>query len=265
MLKIGITEAGDAALHMKEWVAKVSGCDGIVLITKNLTGGLQEKIMELYTSGYKNIVVHATCTGHGGSMIEPNVPNYCTQLEHFFELVAGGFPVTHMVLRLDPIIPSTEGLAVAGDVLEEFCRLKTANHVLSKVRCRVSIVDDYPHVKERFTKSNLATLYPYDSKYPSWSQMRDVAELLSRFREEFVFETCAEDGLTSALIKKGMSDGPVGCVSEKELALFRLEPDPQMTVNPQSRCGCHCLSCKTELLSNKKRCAHKCLYCYWKD
>ncbi len=55
-----------------------------------------------------------------------------------------------------------------------------------------------------------------------------------------------------------------GCVSLKELKLFNLNPDKNMLENMQNRHGCHCLSCKTELLSNKCQCPYKCMYCYWK-
>ena len=33
--------------------------------------------------------------------------------------------------------------------------------------------------------------------------------------------------------------------------------------NQRKLCLCPC--CKTELLNNRTRCEHKCLYCYWKD
>ena len=36
-------------------------------------------------------------------------------------------------------------------------------------------------------------------------------------------------------------------------------------INRQNRNGCLCLACKKEMLTQKHPCAHKCLYCYWKD
>ena len=77
-MKIGITERGDAGINLA-WVAKINQVDGLVLITKNITETFALNVLDLYSKGYK-IIVHCTCTGYGHSELEPNVPDYKTQL-----------------------------------------------------------------------------------------------------------------------------------------------------------------------------------------
>lgn len=112
-LKIGITEAGDAALDFS-WVSKINNVDGVILITKNLTDKLIDEIMK-----HKNkIILHATCTGMGGTCIEPNVPTYMYQLEQVSKLIATGFPAEKITIRIDPIIPTNKGLQTAQKVID---------------------------------------------------------------------------------------------------------------------------------------------------
>lgn len=66
--KIGITEAGDAGIDLS-WAKKMDTVDGAVVVTKAITSGFIQKVLE-----YKDkLVVHVTCTGYGGTILEPNV------------------------------------------------------------------------------------------------------------------------------------------------------------------------------------------------
>ena len=89
--------------------------------------------------------------------------------------------------------------------------------------------------------------------------MKQVATLLNRYNH--IFETCAEMYLSQYA---NCFEGS-GCVGKKDLEIMGLEIPNNLLKNMQNRKGCHCLSCKTELLSCKNRCPHQCLYCYWKD
>lgn len=68
MIKIGITERGDAALDFS-WYDKLSTVSGAILITKNITDEFIHRVMQAYQNGYK-LIIHATCTGWGQSIIE---------------------------------------------------------------------------------------------------------------------------------------------------------------------------------------------------
>ena len=53
--------------------------------------------------------------------------------------------------------------------------------------------------------------------------------------------------------------------TEKLKGVMGLPMDESMYENPQKRTGCHCLSCKTELLTPRVKCEHNCVYCFWKS
>lgn len=250
MIKIGITERGDAGINMA-WVTKINQVNGMVLITKNITQMFITNVLDLYNKGYK-IIVHCTCTGYGGSELEPCVPDYKTQLKALSHLINMGFPAKNCVLRIDPIFPSKNGLNRIQEVINYFISLNT-----DVTRIRVSIVDEYPHVRERYKQRNWTPLYN-GNFYPSNEQIEAVAHVLNSY--PFTYELCAENHLAKQL----HNSQTIGCVSVKDLQLMDISTNEIMTLNPQNRSGCHCLSYKTELLTERKPCPNGCVYCFWK-
>lgn len=251
-MKIGITERGDAGIDLS-WKEKLSSVDGTILITKNITSEFKHHLMHEYNNGRK-IIVHCTCTGWGSTPFEPNVPEYHTQLNQLKILIDEGFPATHCVLRIDPIFPTESGLKQIEKVLEYFISLNTGIN-----RIRVSVYDEYNHVKERLKKAGYNSCYG-NAFYASPEQIKNVGHVLSKY--PYTFETCAEDILCTKYPKHFTQ---VGCVSIKDIDILGLPIPTNMNENGQNRYGCHCLGCKTELLENKHRCQHQCIYCYWRD
>lgn len=247
-MKIGITERGDAGIDLS-WTNKAQNMDVSILITKNITNKFLENVRKLQETN--NLIIHATCTGWGGTYMEPHVPSYEKQLTQLKKLTEF-FPKSQCVLRIDPIIPTTKGLRCVQLVLDKACDLG-----LMPMRVRVSIVDEYRHVKERLAKTNRKPIYDQDRKYPNRTETQAVKALLESYKN-FQFETCAETYLIGQNIEH------TGCVSKKDLDIFGLITE-NINVNPQQRTGCLCLTGKTEMLENKHRCPHKCLYCYWRD
>lgn len=256
-MKIGITERGDAGIDLS-WAEKLQNgnYDGAVLITKNITQQFIEKVMRQYHAGQK-LVVHATCTGWGGTVIEPNVPPFRDQLDHLKDLCDKGFPLSNCVLRIDPILPSPNGIRIISDIFSYAEDLG----LIPAIRIRISIYDEYKHVKERLHQAGLSPLYPGDAFYASTEQFKNVASMLAGF--PYTFYTCAEPKLLR-YTKCGQVI-PRGCISEDDLEIMGIKIPANLSVNKQNRNGCLCLSCKTELLDNRKQCPHKCIYCYWKD
>lgn len=248
-MKIGITERGDAGINLS-WVAKVNQVDGMILITKNITEMFALNVLDLHRKGYK-IIVHCTCTGYGGTELEPCVPNYTSQLFALASLIHEGFPAENCVLRIDPIFPSEKGLNHVRDVLNYFIALNTG-----VTRIRVSIVDEYPHVRERYKQRGWSPLYGGNFG-PSVEQVELVANLLNSY--DFTYEICAENYLACRLRHAHIT----GCVSTKDLDIMNIPAD-KMSLNPQNRKGCHCLSCKYELFEKRQPCPHGCVYCFWK-
>lgn len=252
-IKIGVTERGDAALDFS-WVTSVldGHVDGAIVISKNLSPRLASALIELNAKG-KNIILHAGCTGWGKTPMEPNVPGFGVQLESLKQLITQGFPASRCVLRIDPIIPTSEGIARADAVLTKLERL-----AIPPVRIRVSVMDGYAHALKRMTERG------YDvsslTYKPSAQQLDAVAQMLCSHPGR-LYETCAEDGLALRAPGRFIC---CGCVSNIDLALFGLRYENGFS-NPQNRFGCQCLGCKTELLKHRHPCAHQCAYCYWKD
>lgn len=273
-MKIGITEAGDASLDYT-WVTKAPEMDMMILITKNIT---DKFIREVLPFTHKTIV-HATCTGYGGTRIEPNVPKYTAQLDQVRKLIAYGFPAEQIVVRIDPIIPTEKGLVFVEKIVE---------YIQPDIkRFRISVMDNYPHVKERFKEAKFPILYNGEFQ-ASDEEFAAVDHLLTRlkFRFDATFESCAEPKLTKA--------DPVGCVNTTDMKLLGLTPAGGR--QKKQRTGCLCAAGKTEMLpfnhfhfcafdktpihpnticsmGDCKTCGHHrvygcanmCAYCYWKS
>ena len=273
-LKIGITEAGDPAFDYS-WVAKMEDMDMGILITKNITDKFIEEILKVKDK----VVLHATCTGYGGTVLEKNVPDYKWQLDQVKKLISMGFPREQIVIRVDPVIPTYKGF---GNLL------KVVSYIHNDVkRFRVSVLDNYKHVQERFQKNGLPVLYGGNFQ-ASREEFDNMDSVLRQLRNNYgvTFESCAEVYLTEA--------EKVGCVSQKDLDLFGLKQDT--TELKGQRKTCLCIAGKTEMLTHKrygkckkfgvddslggscgignncKTCEHHevygcpntCLYCYWR-
>lgn len=250
-MKIGITERGDAGLDLS-WEEKIHNMDMSILITKNITPNFKKAVLRWMS--LDKIIVHCGCTGWGGSWLEPNVPPYFDQLYELNDMIANGFPKEQCVLRIDPIVPNDEGIYRLNLVLEK----ARALGLLPGIRVRVSILDEYRHVKTRIRAiGRMEPFYENARKYPTPQETALVRQTLESYGD-ITFETCAEPYLSGKNIEH------TGCISQKDLDVFGLQSDTSY-VNPQNRTGCLCLAGKRELLCNKKRCPHQCLYCYWVD
>lgn len=248
-MKIGITERGDASIDYS-WYNKLSNVDGAVLITKNITDEFINAVITAYNNGHK-LIVHTTCTGFGNTSFEPNVYPYKTQLNQLKKLIDKGFPAVNCVLCIDPVFPTQKGLLKVKEVLDYFDSLNT-----NITRIRISIYDEYRHAKKRLLSIGKHPLY--ENFYADINTMNIVADTLSSLNH--TYEVCAEDYLA---LKYPDVFKCIGCISVKDLQIMKLTI-PQTTLeNGQNRNGCHCLTCKTELLTQKHRCPNNCIYCYW--
>lgn len=240
MIRFGITEAGDAGLDFS-WENKL--LDGNIIITKHMTTNNQ-KLNKALLKNKDRIILHATCTGYGGTKVEPNVPKPYEIYQGVRELIKAGFPSKQIVLRVDPIIPTEKGL-------ETIIQPLTLFEDTGVTRVRYSIIDMYPHVKDRFLKEygNL----PFNTFKAPKKMVDDLLSFIEPYRKYYTFEACAEE----------LPDR-VGCVSKKDYEILRLDTSSIQKGGFQRK-TCACCSSKTELLQNKKRCSSKCIYCYWRD
>lgn len=191
MIKFGITEAGDAGLDYS-WADKL--LDGNIIITKHLTSKNQ-KLIELLLKNREKIILHVTCTGYGGTKMEPYVPKAQEVYSGVMELISKGFPEKQIVLRTDPIIPTEAGLKRVAWVWELFFDANID-------RVRYSVIDMYPHTKERIRA--VFGKVPFESfKAPEY-MLNNVRNYIERYSMFFDFEACAEDlpGKTGCIRKK---------------------------------------------------------------
>lgn len=237
-MKIGITERGDAAVHFEEWLPKLNQVDGAILITKN-PGYLLKHWNDF---DHKKCIIHCTVTGWGGTWLEPHVPTPGNALWAYWKITERADHLAQIVLRIDPIIPTKAGIKKAR-------RVFLAQRSL---RVRTSIMDFYPHVQKRLANwrsfQELLQLQGGDIHLPV--QIRK--DILSKIFGEARIEICGEPGLPCT-----------GCVSSFDLAALNLTA-PKRVGKSKQREACTCLSVKTELLSNRRRCKHECAYCYWR-
>ena len=240
MIKFGITEAGDAGLDYT-WVNKL--LKGNIIITKHLTTK-NVKLINLLIENKDKIILHVTCTGYGGTKMEPNVPKPFEVYQGVRELIDKGFPVNHIVLRTDPIIPTKKGIE---RVIEPWVLFEDTGIT----RVRYSIIDMYAHVKERFLREY--GKLPFEGFKAPQYMIKDLLTAIQDYRKSYDFEACAE-----------YLPDRIGCISKRDYDILGLDTS-DIEVGGYQRKSCACCAGKTELLSNKKRCPSGCLYCYWKD
>lgn len=238
MEKIGITERGDPSYN-RMWMNWVRQDKPAILITKR-----PSILYEILNSHFvnPNVIIHCTITGYSGTKIEPNTPSVENSIEGLFNLVNFLGP-ERIVLRIDPIIPTIKGIARAKQVLEKVLALWNIEY--PKLRVRISFLDNYPHVKERFIQAGLPTL-PYEFH----SLLSDRKSCIKDLNYPTI-EICGEPDMSCT-----------GCISDLDCQILQVKP---VEIDSLQRPTCCCLGQKQELLTKKQRCPVGCLYCYWKD
>lgn len=262
-LVIGITEGSDPAFGNWEQALTDSNgnyiVSGAILITKNLHDALIADILRVNHT--LPISVHATCTGWGGTAMEPHVPTPRIQLRQIRKLIRAGFPRNRITLRIDPIIDVGNGVEVAASV----AKTALAHDILTPndpngVRVRVSVLDCYPHVRDRFRERGIVV--PYNGTFTAPKSTFDKIAIAFKpiIDAGIIINTCAEPLLTA-------NPGFVqqGCLSAHDLDVMGISYDPACLTKCQQRSTCTCLGIKRELLPVKKPCPHQCAYCYWRD
>lgn len=238
---IGTTETGEIAFDLDAFNHLH---DANIIITKRLTNPLIQKLVE----NKDKIILHLTCTGWGGTEIEPLVPDAVTTRAMFKKLIRAGFPVSHVVLRIDPIIYDVQGVEKLNHILDLF-------EDSGITRYRISFLDMYNHTKKRFTEAGMKL--PYETFHaPLERRKRCTDQMIAYGKENGIdIELCGEPGLPST-----------PCVSQKDIDILGLTGEIILRGSAKQRDACGCPSNKKQILTHKPgRCGNKCLYCYWKD
>ncbi len=239
--QVGITESGEVAFNLDTFnnLRKAN-----IIITKRLTDKVIDKLIE----NKEKIILHLTCTGMGGTKIEPFVPSVDVTYEKCKQLIEKGFPISHIVLRIDPIVPTAKGIDTAESVLKKFIPLKIK-------RVRISILDMYKHVKERFSDNGIPL--PFETFHASSSLRTLICEKFSDYskKHDFDMEVCGEPDIDS-----------IPCISQKDIDILGLTDEIKLVGNAGQRKSCSCPANKHEIMAGKPhQCNNGCLYCFWRS
>ena len=240
---IGITERGDAGIDFS-WVDKIQSTAYSVVITKNTT---TERFHKAALENASKILLHATVTGWGGTPMEPNVPSPEESVASVTRLVTEGFPAEQIVWRIDPIVPANGELGLKA-AHRAFRLINESKHIHNITRIRVSVVDGYAHSLRRMAAVGIKPNF----SQASWNRVNDMLRYWEK--QGFTIEACAEPKLYAS---------HTGCVNMLDAQRFGVDI-ANLPINGQKRSGCLCSTAKTELLTNRKQCPHKCAYCYWR-
>ena len=239
--RIGVTESGEISFNLDAFDRLY---DGNIIITKRLTDKVIEKLIE-----YKDkIILHLTVTGMGGTRIEPFVPKAEDTHAKLVKLIESGFPLSHIVIRVDPIVPTEKGIETALGVITAFSGLGIK-------RLRFSFLDNYKHVRKRFKEEGIAELYGGEFHAPL-KLRQEYATKIEEVAHDGGFESveaCGEPGIES-----------LSCLSQRDIDILGLTDKIILEGSAEQRDSCGCPANKTQIVRVKPhRCEHKCLYCYW--
>ena len=247
--KFGITERGDAGLDLS-WQNRLNAVVGAIIISKSDSIELENALLK----HSNKCIYHATCTGLGGTLIEPNVPPFRKKLDHIWRLIDQGFPKNQIIIRIDPLMPLSwietmeKNLGVKDYLLTLKAILQFAEDVgINSIR--YSYLDFYDSTIKRLSK------LPF--KFKSSGLNEDDYIHLEEINKNLIYSACAEF--------KVPREHRVGCISREDLQRLGIENKYLFTGNSLQRQYCLCPKQKLELLNKNYQCDHKCLYCYWKD
>jgi len=247
-MKIGITERGDAAIHYDEAMEAHQKMDMSIFITKNPKFFLTHELP-------KNVILHCTITGFGGTVIEPNVRSCHDEIAAYMFLIRR-HGKDRIVLRVDPLIPTPQGNEKATPVIMN-CR----------GRIRISFMDMYNHVVDRFLASpdslKCIGLEQHHLRKGSCQQHVPIPLRLKQY--DYVRSLLDGVGCKEEIEVCGEPDFKcTGCISQKDLDALNISVNDKISKGGWQRPACACLAQKTELLTHKGKCNHNCIYCYWK-
>jgi len=243
--RFGTTEISDPCFHLEIFDNLYAGN---LIITKRLTDKLIDKIVE----NKEKIILHICVTGMGGSKIEPLVPKKEWSYQQVKKLIDKGFPVKQIVLRVDPIVPTEKGIETAIDVINLFMDLGIK-------RVRISFLDMYKHVKERF--NNEKVKLPYNTFHATDVSRLNALQMIINVtvRNNIDLEICGEPNIGDMYLKT------TPCLSQKDVDILGLTDKITLIGNKEARTHCGCSENKTELIKDKPhQCNNKCLYCFWR-
>ena len=251
---IGITNAGDPALN-KTWLDNLHAVKFAIVISKGADAAFEKDLLD-----HKDkIIYHATCTGLGGTAIEPGAPTVVEKFEHLKRIINRGFPVSQIVVRIDPLLPydiaEAVNAALAIDYIAKLKNILMMTEHLGIQRVRYSHLDEFEFTKDAFNKIAVG-LHPNRRNYVS-DYLLDLRQLNPNLHYESCTEPCSPPG------------DKFGCISDIDASILGMNRSVELKYPPMNNFStpCRCPLNKLELLlhNGKFDCKFGCIYCYWRQ
>jgi hypothetical protein len=240
---VWVTEMTDPSFHKKEVEDKIRTGEPVVLYTKAPIPPMW--VQELHK--WPNVAISFTITGWGSTWLEEGVPNPRTMVRHFNEVI-NTVGTSRIRLRIDPVIPTVEGMMRAGAVamfIEKPVHITTSILQLYKgheeMACRLRIDDSHYSVdsgRARYVNQDIAQRW--------LSQLYRVAPWTIG-KVQF----CGMPYTIAGTINHGCID---------KTLLESIGAAVPIIEQGKQRPGCKCVVEKRQITMGK--CEHKCMYCY---
>lgn len=239
------TEMSDPKFSWPRVVDLIKKGEPVVLYTKATPS---QAIVELFHK-HKNMALGITVTGWGGTWLEPGVDEPKKVIDAFIQIADHIDNPERLRLRIDPVVPTTEGFYRASIVL---------NYLKKPTKITSSLIQYYKGHDQVFNRLGInMDLYQVRAQralYPT----KEIADL---WVENFY--SFAPEG--SELQMCGMPysiTGVVnhkGCIDSDLLEAMGFRNFKKIAPGKQ-RPGCKCVIKKRQAASG--RCHHGCMYCY---
>lgn len=252
MIKCGVTDVGGDPATTDIWMDNYEkyGCKLAIIVSKGLP---TKKGQEWMLAHKTTTIFHATITGWGGTDVESGVKPWREALDRVNAFVADGFPKDHVVIRVDPILLSKEGLERAKEVMTAAVEEGYKNIKYSW--CDVF----YKHAQARFQV--IGMMVPANVQTTAGQTMKEdmMSFILSLEKEYGVhFSSCAETPKSNPHYE--------GCCGKWAFEKCGFSAS-DVVGNATQRGDCACGANKVELIpySEISKCPHKCVYCFCKN
>jgi hypothetical protein len=218
----------------------------IVIWTKNPENMLTNKRLRSTLARYRQLYIHLTITGLGGSVLEPRIPPWQDVAGMIAQLVAFTGDERCITWRFDPIIRAE----VKGALLSNIELFSPIIEVVSKVGiplCRTSWVEPYAKVQRRLSRRGVTlSLHSSEERCEQACELARIAgehgmELQFCAMRDFPRSRCIDGELLSELHLDALSCSRVRARGQRPL------------------CGC---TQSIDIGWYSQKCPHGCLYCY---
>jgi hypothetical protein len=238
---VWVTETSDPFFHWQPVADVAASGQPVVVYSKNLVP------VDFFRDNPR-VAVGLTITGWGGTWLEAGVIAPETMVAHFNN-VAEAVGCERLRLRIDPGIPTEEGLRRATAVLAGIVApVRTITSLIQFYKGHDKLFSQLGIDRSRYALRSGRALYP-DPELAAWW----LSGLL-RARPDFAgcISFCGMPYLVAGAEH-------TGCVDDELLSAIGVT-DFKRVAPGRQRPGCRCVITKRQALGGP--CSHGCLYCY---